>query len=756
MPSETFRSSITSADGVLHYPVEPDLLGRVPFARSIARAILGWNGRESLVIALYGRWGEGKSSVIGMVRHYLHRDGMPIPIQISFNPWEWAGRNQLAKVFFDEIGLELHRHGIKRNSQPEQEVANDLRELGRILHNAAEIGEPLSRIAGMFLPPLGAAGVALSDLARAGSRLLNPSAADKSPDRRSLHEVKESLKDHLKGLKSPIVIFIDDIDRLVADEILLLFQLIKANSDFPKLVFFLAFQRDVIEKALEDTVRTGAGAEFLEKFVQVPLILPVAQPHHIQNALIVELDRLLADLGMMDWLNRPRLNEALPHLMEYLGSLRNIKRLINTYSFHLGLFDREHREVDPVDLLILEVLRLFEPSAHAALIVPPRLPDPNELILFDEATEDKTQEQEWQSKYEPIIRLAPENRRMATLGLLRILIPVETLHPGGWLAELGRKLQEEARFSHPSFKGRYLHLCIPDRDVPQSIIDRLRNNLGNPRTFREEVNRLIAIGTAAEAIDRLLVYASDTSIPDAAFPKCFESLVHWDDATVRQTSLEPPLTNLVEALLRRFRSQPNVVQNLAQQIETAPGLSVANSLWDRLVSRTLDYERDHEPYEGQSGMTRDRAGVLERQQIERLKLAWLKLVERQSQSAEFLRLPILRGVLEDWQQQAGKDRSALDTWLEANSNTPWGLTLILKPFLGNFLEQRRSHSADRRNQANAINCLRLVFGPVSLQRSCEQALAKTTDSESVQIFTLCRDLLTSVPPIPSSHPPKDG
>ena len=31
-----------------------DLLGRVPFAESLASAIKGWKGNDSLVIALYG------------------------------------------------------------------------------------------------------------------------------------------------------------------------------------------------------------------------------------------------------------------------------------------------------------------------------------------------------------------------------------------------------------------------------------------------------------------------------------------------------------------------------------------------------------------------------------------------------------------------------------------------------------------------------------------------------------------------------
>jgi predicted KAP-like P-loop ATPase len=46
------------------------------------------------------------------------------------------------------------------------------------------------------------------------------------------------------------------------------FQLVKANADFPNLVYLLLFQRDIVEKNLEK-VTSGSGKDFLEKIVQV-------------------------------------------------------------------------------------------------------------------------------------------------------------------------------------------------------------------------------------------------------------------------------------------------------------------------------------------------------------------------------------------------------------------------------------------------------------------------------------------------------
>lgn len=88
---------------------EEDLLGRASFADSLASAIKGWKGNDSLVIALYGPWGSGKSSVKNMVLQSLRSAEADSPLIVEFNPWQWSGQDQLAEAFFREIGLIMGR-----------------------------------------------------------------------------------------------------------------------------------------------------------------------------------------------------------------------------------------------------------------------------------------------------------------------------------------------------------------------------------------------------------------------------------------------------------------------------------------------------------------------------------------------------------------------------------------------------------------------------------------------------------------------
>lgn len=84
-----------------------DLLGRSAFAESLAGVVKGWTGNDSLVIALYGPWGIGKSSIKNMVLEHLRRGGPDGSTIVEFNPWQWAAQDQLAEAFFRDISLAL-------------------------------------------------------------------------------------------------------------------------------------------------------------------------------------------------------------------------------------------------------------------------------------------------------------------------------------------------------------------------------------------------------------------------------------------------------------------------------------------------------------------------------------------------------------------------------------------------------------------------------------------------------------------------
>src|SRR5258708_11587282 len=84
-----------------------DVLGRSEFAAQLAASIGGWDGKDSLVIALHGGWGTGKTSVKNMVLEKLRRSPSRCPHIVEFSPWQVSGTGTLVATFFHELAVAL-------------------------------------------------------------------------------------------------------------------------------------------------------------------------------------------------------------------------------------------------------------------------------------------------------------------------------------------------------------------------------------------------------------------------------------------------------------------------------------------------------------------------------------------------------------------------------------------------------------------------------------------------------------------------
>jgi predicted KAP-like P-loop ATPase len=92
-----------------------DVLKRAKFAERLADDLKSWDGNDSLVVALYGAWGSGKSSVKNMVPEAVRRKrAATIPI-MEFNPWQLSGTGDIPATFFRELGIALGEEGPPRD-----------------------------------------------------------------------------------------------------------------------------------------------------------------------------------------------------------------------------------------------------------------------------------------------------------------------------------------------------------------------------------------------------------------------------------------------------------------------------------------------------------------------------------------------------------------------------------------------------------------------------------------------------------------
>jgi predicted KAP-like P-loop ATPase len=185
-------------------------------------------------------------------------------------------------------------------------------------------------------------------------------------NKKTIIQLKEEINRNFRQRKNKLIIVIDDIDRLTKDEISQLFQLIKINADFPNVIYLLAFDREIVENNL--TVQDGfSGRDYLEKIVQVSFNVPYVSPTTIYNLLFKELDAILNNLPNHDHMfDKDHWQDIYHFSVKYLfKNLRDVKRFVNSLKFNISmLYDNKIIEVNPIDFLAIEAIRIFIPDLY--------------------------------------------------------------------------------------------------------------------------------------------------------------------------------------------------------------------------------------------------------------------------------------------------------------------------------------------------------------------------------------------------------
>lgn len=264
---------------------DQDKLGRKAFANEIARGIANLQSSDSVAIGLYGGWGSGKSSILNMVKEALKEDyagNSTKPRVVEFKPWNYSNHADLITQFFADMEREI---GIVDKSQEYQNIASAFGAMAKASGTLALI-PPMSKGAIVLVPIFKFAKVVSEYIAR--KQVVGLSTA------------REEISERLRMAKGKIVVFIDDIDRLNTTETQQIFQLVKSLADFTNVVYFLAFDDQIVSSVL-DNVSGGKGREYLDKIVQIPFHVPSEVPNHVRHFVLAELMKMVNDRELDKW-----------------------------------------------------------------------------------------------------------------------------------------------------------------------------------------------------------------------------------------------------------------------------------------------------------------------------------------------------------------------------------------------------------------------------------------------------------------------
>lgn len=534
---------------------EQDLLGRKSFAKSLGDAICSYNEQDSIVVGLYGEWGSGKTSIINMAIEHIEfqRNDKNKPIIIKFNPWNYSDQNQLITQFFRQLSLTLER----------PDNAKTALEIGKQLETYAKFFEPLS-----FIPAIGPYAKIL------GSVFKHLGGASKhfgQLKNKNLEIIRKELDDLLSQLPYKIIIVIDDIDRLTNIEIRQIFQLIKAIGDFPNTVYFLSFDKKIVNNALQK-VQEGSGEEYLEKMIQIPFEVPQISTTAVEKILFEKLDYFIKDVSVDCWNQIRWGNIFYGGLKYFFKNIRNVTRYINTVSFNSNILKHY---VNYVDLFALIGLQVFMPTVYHSI----RANKDSFTGIYSSHTysaQDKEIE-EHRKLFDRIIESQSIIPNKAFQDFLKELFPKvnsvysNTLYGDDWLNEWKR----ERRICSPDCFDCYFMLSISDDDISEAEMKDILSLADNIDLFSERIRVLIKKSKIIRFLDIIEGY-TQREIPLDNIEVIITALINLgdlfpDSETGMFGLMDTPLriSRIIHQLLKRFDNRESRFTIMKSSIQNA-------------------------------------------------------------------------------------------------------------------------------------------------------------------------------------------
>lgn len=474
-------SEARASDGSVEQPENDDFL-RVNFAHRIAETLSSRTEARSIVLGLYGKWGEGKSTVLNFIRRRL-ADNEHI-ITVLFNPWQFPDEAQLLHNFFAQLAEQIDK-AVPPPVPPQTRLNRWLPRLStwlsktdKPLHTRTE---SLTQLLTKYAGSLTVAGFNVGKVV---------DAAVPGP---SLDKLRKRVEEKIAATGKRIVIIIDDIDRLEKQQIQAVFRLVKLTADFQHTAYLLAFDELMVARVLGEVYASGneaaatdtltAGQHFLEKIIQVQLRLPRASQQALLTYCAARVEEALQDTATEldnesarrtgQETNWQRFGDALRRgILPQLTTPRQAIRYANAIRFSLPLL---RGEANPVDLMLVEALGIFYPELYRFVSLRPDDftgsafgRDPVINLGGDEDEEEQLEKQ--LAKLFQQYNYSADSKRGAR-ALLSILFPRVAGQPGyGGDADTNRqaaeaKLNREQSIAAPAYFDRYFSYSVASGEV---------------------------------------------------------------------------------------------------------------------------------------------------------------------------------------------------------------------------------------------------------------------------------------------------
>lgn len=420
------RRAISILDDPIRSKSE-DVLGRADVAHDFAHSLRLLDVSQGLVVGVLGPWGAGKSSFVNLMRESFQ--SKPKFTVIDFNPWMYSGTQQLVDVFFKEVAAALR---LKSQSR-----------FGQIADALDEYGEVLSPIA--LVPAIGGW----------WDRTFRAyKSARKWWKERSAQPLRLEIAAALDQLAQPVVVVIDDIDRLTKPEIRDIFKLVRLTASFPNVIYLLSFDRRRVEHALAEG--DISGRDYLAKIVQLGFDLPAIPREAFRAQILARLNLLLDGVAEVRF-DEERWPDVYVEIVEpLLLTMRDVTRFALSARPTVTTLGSD---IETVDLLALEAIRVFRPELFASLQAA------RDALTEVSSDYGSRANETHKAQVEHLLALEPTDATLVK-SLIHRVFPaarryVENHHYGG---DFERVWRTKRQLAHIDFLNHYL-----DRTAPSGV-----------------------------------------------------------------------------------------------------------------------------------------------------------------------------------------------------------------------------------------------------------------------------------------------
>lgn len=255
------------------------------------------NHKKSFTIGLVGPWGNGKSSVLQMVKKELNKTEKKSNsemIIIDFLPYLNHKENDIINEFFASLSNELKPYNGK--------LSNLITEYSGKLTDLYENKNLLGFIENQT-----------TDF-----------------DKQAASELYKLINEMLRDINKKIIVFVDDLDRLSKDEILQVLKLIRNTADFRNTFFVVAMDKEYVLKSLKKSKKIFHSS-FIDKFFQIEIYLPEIEKNKLRLLFIEEIlkSKLNDSSALFEITIKEAVNDPDNLFDDYIKNIRDIKRTVN-------------------------------------------------------------------------------------------------------------------------------------------------------------------------------------------------------------------------------------------------------------------------------------------------------------------------------------------------------------------------------------------------------------------------------------------